>query len=804
MKEGETQDVIVNYVAKDGNGEYASSTATIKIKGVSITANEDHYTTYASEDLTLDVLSNDKQTLGAALSLETQATAFYNEATAKNDYYYGLKNTSNYTVSLADNKIVFNPTNFQYLKAGESADVKVQYLVKDSNGEMATANANITVKGVSINATSDKFSIIAGESADFDVLNNDTHSLNAALLLDGQAGSFYNEALNKNDYYYGLSGNYAYTVGLDNNKIVFDAKNYQYLKEGETTDVKVQYLVKDSHGEAATADAIVTVVGVDAKANADEYTIQEGETLLLDVLANDVASLPNRQLVLTSVVGNTAIPVEYKIVDNKIQLFIPATYNLDLGETRELNLAYAIKDSAGEVSNTIAKVIIEGTGVNAIDDTAEMTENGYLAIDVLANDIYAANKPVSILNPYNNTQYKIENNKIIIDWREGGKSPFEYLQAGQDGNYQLHYAITDGVEQDIATVNVKIKGQDEPIANPDRAEVIRGNTTTIDVLANDNLISANGKTNIISAEVIKQYYNFSSWYYFYDAIGSVKIVDNKLVYSADNYHLSDYSYYFKDNPPKVTIRYTIQDEKGGYNYSYAEVKVNPIPDPQVIEDKVTIQENNSGEFDVLANDIHDPAIQLQIADDWRSSLSLSSEQVSGDLGKAYVKDGKIFYDPSGSFAFDSLQPGESAEVIINYSVIPKSDIYSGTYIPGKLTVTVVAQSDPVVATEEVTIKENDTNIVVDVLANDKLLNPNANLRIENVSSELTVPPLFPLPNTPTTTLNPSASPFVTVIDNKIVLAPRYQIGLNYLQPNESLMTKIHYDVVDEKRGENTR
>jgi len=134
LADGVTQDVVVNYQVDDGHGGTANSTLTITVTGVNDAPEAVDSTGSGTED--------DSSITGTVTpATDVDDGAALNYSVAPGDEVGGF--TMN-----GDGSWSFDPSGYNYLAAGEHADVDVTYTVTDNLGATDTATLTITVNGV--------------------------------------------------------------------------------------------------------------------------------------------------------------------------------------------------------------------------------------------------------------------------------------------------------------------------------------------------------------------------------------------------------------------------------------------------------------------------------------------------------------------------------------------------------------------------------------------------------------------------------------------------------------------------------
>jgi len=170
------------------------------------------------------------------------------------------------TASIVDGKVQFDTgADFDYLAAGESTVVVVDYSIEDEQGAWSSSTVTITVSGTNDGPVANRDSATTSSDSGvvIDVLAND-HDLDSGALLTVTAGSV-------------KPGQGS--VSIVENEIRFDpGEDFDYLRPGETAVVYLRYTIKDEHGASASSTVAVTVTGREQRE--DNLPSDEGETLI--------------------------------------------------------------------------------------------------------------------------------------------------------------------------------------------------------------------------------------------------------------------------------------------------------------------------------------------------------------------------------------------------------------------------------------------------------------------------------------------------------------------------------------------
>ncbi|MEM7211851.1 MAG: Ig-like domain-containing protein [Pseudomonadota bacterium] len=280
--------------------------------------------------------------------------------------------------------------------------------------ETATVTATVTGENDGPDAVADLATGGENETILIDVLNNDT---------DPDT----NDVLTISSVDPAVRG----TASIVGGQVQFDpGTDFDFLGVGESTTETLTYTITDGNGATDSATVTVTVNGAndDPTGVDDTGDVTVGNTVSIDVLANDTDPDTNDVLVIDSV--DPAGRGTASVVGGEI-LFDPGTDFdfLGFGDTATETLTYTVSDGNGGTST--AEVVVTVTGSNtlptATDDTATVRFNATTNIDVLANDndpdmdtltVIAVSDPangVATINADNTINYDPDNTFIGDD-----------------------------------------------------------------------------------------------------------------------------------------------------------------------------------------------------------------------------------------------------------------------------------------------------------------------------------------------------------------------------------------------------
>ncbi|MBT5353234.1 MAG: tandem-95 repeat protein, partial [Rhodospirillales bacterium] len=586
---GETRDVEITYTIEDGDGDTDTGTLTVTVTGSNDgpVATTDTVTVDEDSSVVIDVLANDIDIDGDTLSvtgIETQPQ-------------HG-------TVSLdpATGEVTYTPDD------DYNGPDSFTYQITDEHGETSTATVNLTIDSENDNPVAVDDTAIVDEdgSVNINVLGNDSDVDGSSLSVTGAT----------------LAAGVGGVVAINENGTIdfTPDSSFDNLAVGESTQVEITYTVDDGQGGTDTATVTVTVTGSNdgPVATDDTASVVEDGSVVIDVLGNDTDVDGD----VLSVSGIETQPEHGTVSigeDGQI------TYTPDADYNGSDSFSYEITDENGETSTTTVNLTVDPTSDNpvAVDDTATVSEDSSVVIDVLGNDS-DADGTVSVsgidTQPAHGTVSIGEDGQITYtpDADYSGSDSFIYEIADEDGNTTT------------ATVNLTVDpASDNPVAVDDTATVGEDSSVVIDVLGNDS--DADGTVSVSGIDT-------------QPAHGTVSIgEDGQITYTPDaDYNGTD------------SFTYEIADEDGNTTTATVNLTVDPENDnPVAVDDSLDGTEDTAITFtadDLLANDT-----------DADAGDSLAITNISDP------EHGTITENPDGSYTFT---PDEnwSGETSFTYTV----------------------------------------------------------------------------------------------------------------------------------------
>ncbi|MEO2109616.1 MAG: Ig-like domain-containing protein, partial [Leeuwenhoekiella sp.] len=424
------------YTVCDDADPSLCATGTVTIEVIADTdnttvANDDAFFGYIGEEITGNVLTNDSDPEGDAISV--------------------ISNTqpANGSVSVdADGSVSYIPS------VGFSGADQFTYTIEDANGAQDTATVYISVDpsengGNTILAINDINDTFEGQPVSGDVGTNDENP-------DGPAGSEVYTVLTQptnGTLVFNPDGTYTYTP--NDGFIGEDTFSYEVCDGGspqacDNADVVIQVLPMEDERDVneppvANDDTVITESGVPATGN---------------VLVNDFD--PDGDTI--TVTGNTQ-PTNGSVTVNPDGTF---AYTPELGFTGEDSFEYTVCDDGAPSECTTGTVTIEvtpdyGNSTVANDDAYFGLVDNTISGNVLDNDFDPEGQSQQV--DVNTTPLNGPSNGTLVINPDGS---FTYTpNAGFIGTDQFTYQISDTgspVATDVATVYISVRGSDlEPL-----------------------------------------------------------------------------------------------------------------------------------------------------------------------------------------------------------------------------------------------------------------------------------------------------------------------------------------------------
>ncbi|MDG2788629.1 tandem-95 repeat protein, partial [Vibrio parahaemolyticus] len=578
-------------------------------------AENDVITTEEDTAVTIDVLVNDSDVEGDALSIQSASVP-----------------SEQGSVDIVDGKLVFTPAeNF-------NGEATITYIVTDGD---LTDEAKVTVTVTPVNdspvAVDDTTSIQEDTAVTIDVLTNDTD-------VDGDKLSIESASVPKEQG----------TVEVVDGKLVFTPV------ENFNGDAEITYIVTDGQ---LTDEAKVTVT-VNPVNDAPIIKVDAVESITEDAVNTDtvVATLtvrdtdtPEDQLTVSLENNSNGY---FVLVGDEVKLTqagVDAVNNDELN-LKGLTISASVSDGVNPTASDSDSLIVNRVNdapIIKVDAVESITEDAVNTVTVVATLTVRDTD-----TPEDQLTVSLENNSNGYFVLVGNE--VKLTQAGVDAvnNDELNLkdltisaSVSDGVnptanDSDSLIVN---RVNDAPVAKDDIATTQEDTAVTIDVLPNDTDVDGD-KLSIESASVPKEQ-------------GTVEVVNGKLVFTPTENFNGD-----------AEIIYTVTD---GALTDQATVKVtvNAVNDTPVVESNIADQAL-AEDFTPYTIDLNTAFSDVDNVDgELTFSVSGNSNiQVAIVNGIATITP-TADWNGSETLTFTATDPsGESISQTVNFTVAPVADI----------------------------------------------------------------------------------------------------------------------------------
>ncbi|MEP9378655.1 Ig-like domain-containing protein [Aquabacter sp. CN5-332] len=536
-------------------------------------------------------------------------------------------------------------------------------------------------------AVSDTFAVQQGQTANIDVLANDVDAEGVTLTVTQIEGISVTVGSDVTI----AAGTLTLTVG----GIVFTPV------AAFSGAVSFSYTVSDGIDSATTTvSGTVTPAVTPPTVVDDTFSMAQGGTFSLPVLANDVDSGGNPLTMVTEINGTSVSVGETVIIVNGSVTLGPSgiiTITPDGTYTGALSFTYTATDGISSATATVSGSVMLGAATpppTAANDTFTTASGTPVLLDVLANDMDPDGDLLSVVM-VNGMAIAVGGTVTLasgtVTLEADGRLSFTPA-SGFAGAVSFTYTLSDGGLTDTATVSGTVTpAASPPTAADDSFTTTRGSAVLIDVLANDtdadgtplSIIQVNGMDIGPGGTVAL-------------ANGIVtRLADGRLTFAP----APDYT-------GPVSFTYTLSD--GGLtDTGTVSGTVTAAPaTPSAQADAFTTTEDSAITLDVLAND------GTARADGWRIALVDGAAIAAGQ--SVTVAGGTVKLGADGNLAF-SPDADFHGGAGFSYTIVNPAGIASTAHVSGTVT---PVNDTPVARSDAFTLPDNGGPAVVDVLAND--------------------------------------------------------------------------------------
>ncbi|MDG2672548.1 tandem-95 repeat protein, partial [Vibrio parahaemolyticus] len=575
-------------------------------------AENDVITTEEDTAVTIDVLVNDSDVEGDALSIQSASVP-----------------SEQGSVDIVDGKLVFTPAeNF-------NGEATITYIVTDGD---LTDEAKVTVTVTPVNdspvAVDDTTSIQEDTAVTIDVLTNDTD-------VDGDKLSIESASVPKEQG----------TVEVVNGKLVFTpAENFN-------GDAEITYTVTDGQ---LTDEAKVTVT-VNPVNDAPTIKVDAVESITEDAVNTDtvVATLtvrdtdtPEDQLTVSLENNSNGY---FVLVGNDVKLTqagVDAVNNDELN-LKDLTISASVSDGVNPTANDSDSLIVNRVNDAPVakDDIATTQEDTAVTIDVLPNDTDVDGDKLSVESasvPKEQGTVEVVNGKLVF-------TPAENF----NGDAEITYTVTDGQLTDEAKVTVTVNPvNDAPTIKVDAVESITEDAVNTDTVVATLTVR---DTDTPEDQLTVSLENNSNGYFV--LVGNEVKLTQAGVDAVNNDELN-----LKD----LTISASVSDGVNPTANDSDSLIVNRVNDAPTVENAIADQEL-SEDFATYTIDLNDAFKDSDSALNFSVSGN-SNVLVSIENGIATISP-TADWNGSETLTFTATDPsGESISQTVNFTIAPVADI----------------------------------------------------------------------------------------------------------------------------------
>lgn len=313
---------------------------------------------------------------------------------------------------------------FNHVATGQQQVDSFTYTITNG-GLNSTATVNVTINGVNDgpSANHDSFSMDENDRLSGNLFNNNGNGADSDIDGDVFTVTHVNGQSISNNNVVTLNSGAELTINNDGSFSFNPNGQYDHLNQGETASEAFSYQITDAHGATSTANATITINGLDQNAiptiSVSDASITEGNNgqntfLTFDVTLSNASSNPVTVDFTTS--GGTASAIINADFNNK-----NGTLTFNAGETSKTISIKVLGDKADEANETVhlnlsnadGATIDDGNAIGTIIDN-DSAQSGSLAVPILNSkagaakviylDFNGASVSGTAWNQYNNGQ----------------------------------------------------------------------------------------------------------------------------------------------------------------------------------------------------------------------------------------------------------------------------------------------------------------------------------------------------------------------------------------------------------------
>ncbi|GGG05039.1 hypothetical protein GCM10010924_37030 [Rhizobium wenxiniae] len=353
-------------------------------------------------------------------------------------------------IILADGSYSFDPgAAFQDLQVGESRATSITYTISDGNGGTDTATLTITVTGVNDAPTAPTLP----PRADIDGAAIDINLTGGFADVDGDTLTYAITGLPTGLTYNAATGRITGTISPS--------------ASGPTGTRAFTVTMTASDGNGGTVERTFTwtITNPAPDAQDDTFSIDEGDTLTGNVLANNGNGADTDDDPLTVSLVNGPANGTLTLNANGTFTYVPNAFFNGVD-----SFTYRVADGSGGFDTAVVTINIGAVNDAPVpaDDTFAIDEDGSATIDVLANDSDPDNDALTV-TAINGQAISAGNPVAVtggtVSLNADGTLTFT-AAANYNGNPSFSYTVSDGAISRDATVSGTVRAiNDAPVNN---------------------------------------------------------------------------------------------------------------------------------------------------------------------------------------------------------------------------------------------------------------------------------------------------------------------------------------------------
>ena len=406
------------------------------------------------------------------------------------------------------------------------------------------------------------------------------------------------------------------------------AMDFEYLEQGETEEVALNFTVTDDQGASSHEVVTITVTGTNDAPVAflDTTNTTENETILVDVLDNDTDVDNNHVLTLDTVnIGQNLGTAS--IENNQLRFTLGSDFDyLNVGDSVNVTVAYTMSDEYGVASASTLTITVNGTNdapvINAVAAVAANEDAAVITGTLTSSDVDQNATATYTAEATAGFSINAQTGEYSFDPSDAA---YQYLNEGDTLTVTIPVTVTDdNGATDTTDIVVNMTGtNDAPVINAVAA-----------VAANEDAAVITG--TLTSSDVDQN----ATATYTAEATAGFSINAQTGEYSFDPSDAA-YQYLNEGDTLTVTIPVTVTDDNGATDTTDIVVNMTGTNDAPVL----TITESNNGTWSVSVTDVDNDSTSISLVNNQGGFILDTAGTISFDgtglAAKEYTTDVQV-------------------------------------------------------------------------------------------------------------------------------------------------------------------